>query len=104
MKKEYELIFDKKFEKDFRKLDRSLQIEGEKKIKKLKENPRDIGKPLRYIPNLYELYLKMYRIFYTIEDQKVKVLLLSIVHKDETDRYIRSLDTKKLKEILKQNS
>ena len=100
MEKEYNLIFDRKFEKDFRKLDNSLQIEDEKKIKKLKQNPRDIGKPLKYIPNLFELHLRMYRIFYTVDDKNIRVLLLSIEHKEETDKYIRSLNIDKIKQII----
>jgi len=86
------------------KLDKSLQIEGEKKIKRLKENPREIGRSLKYFRNLYELYVRMYRIFYVIEDYKVRVLLLSVEHKDETDKYLRNLTTQRIKQLLEENS
>jgi len=99
----YELIFDKEFSKKFRKLDNSLQIEGEKKIKRLKENPREIGKPLKYLPNLFELHLRMYRIFYVIEEHKVRVLLLTVEHKNETDKYLRQLTSDKIKELSQEN-
>ena len=49
----YTLIFDKQFARDYRKLDKSLQIEGDKKLKRLKDNPKDIGKPLKFLPKLY---------------------------------------------------
>ncbi|OIO42734.1 hypothetical protein CO038_04295 [Candidatus Pacearchaeota archaeon CG_4_9_14_0_2_um_filter_39_13] len=51
----YKLLFDKQFVRDYRKLDKSLQIEGDKKLKRLRENPREIGKPLklnRFTPQL----------------------------------------------------
>lgn len=103
MNKEYKLIFDKEFTKKFRKLDNSLQIEGKKKIKRLKEHPREIGKPLKYLSNLFELHLRMYRIFYVVEDYQVRVLLLSIEHKDECDKYLKQLTTDKIKQLSFEN-
>ena len=87
----YTIVFDKEFEKDFKKLDKSIRVEAEKKILKLKEFPREIGKPLKYFSNLYELHIQMYRIFYVIEELKIKVLVLAIEHKDETDEYLKKL-------------
>jgi len=77
-----------------------LQIEYEKKIKRLKENPKEIGKPLKYFPNLFELHLRMYRIFYVVEDFKVRILLLTIEHKDECNKYLRQLSLDKIKQLL----
>ena len=100
---EYKLIFDKQFNKKFRKLDTPLQIEGKKKIKRLKENPKEIGKPLKYFPNLFELHLRMYRIFYVVEEHQVRVLLLTVEHKDETDKYLRQLTSDKIKQLSFEN-
>ncbi len=93
----YTLVFDKEFARDFNKLDKSIRDEAEKKIRRLKENPAEIGKPLRYFANLYELHVRTYRIFYVIEEQKVKVLVLAIEHKDETDKYLRQLRMENIK-------
>ncbi len=93
----YTLVFDKEFARDFNKLDKSIKDEAEKKIRRLKENPKEIGKPLRYFPNLYELHVRMYRIFYVIEESKIKVLVLAIEHKDETDKYLRMLKKEDIK-------
>jgi len=93
----YTLVFDKEFVRDFDKLDYSIQNEAEKKIKRLKESPKEIGKPLRYFSNLYELHVRMYRIFYVVEESKIKVLILDVRHKDETDKYLRQMN----KEIVK---
>ncbi|MDO8509472.1 MAG: type II toxin-antitoxin system RelE/ParE family toxin [Nanoarchaeota archaeon] len=100
MEKEYTLIFDKEFHKEFKKLDNSIQIEAEKKILKLKSMPYEIGKPLKYFSNLYELHIRMYRIFYVIEESKVKVIVLSLHHKDETDKYLRNLNKENIKSKL----
>jgi len=89
--KEYTLLFDKEFVRDYNKLDKSIRDEAEKKILKLKTSPREIGKPLKYFSNLFELHVRMYRIFYLVEESQVKVLILSIEHKDETDKYLREL-------------
>lgn len=99
----YKLLFDKKFAKDYKKLDKSLQIEGDKKLKRLKEDPKKMGKPLKFFPNLYELYLRMYRIYYVVEESEVKVLVLSIEHKDEQDRFLRQLTPEKIRNLLKEN-
>lgn len=99
----YKLLFDKQFVRDYRKLDKSLQIEGDKKLKRLKDNPKEIGKPLKFFPNLYELHLRMYRIYYVIQENEVKVLVLSIEHKDEQEKYLRNLTLEKIKRIIEQN-
>lgn len=101
---EYKLIFDKNFVREYRKLDKSLQIEGDKKILRLKTNPREIGKPLRFFPNLYELYIRMYRIYYIIQEKEVRVLLLSVLHKDEQEKFLRSLTKEIIKKIIEKNS
>lgn len=102
--KKYTLLFDKNFVREYRKLDNSLQIEGDKKIIKLKSNPKEIGKPLKFFPNLYELHLRMYRIYYVIEETKIKVLLLSVLHKDEQNDFLRRLTKEKIIKIIEENS
>jgi len=103
MTDEYKLIFDKEFKKKYRKLDKSLQIEGDKKIKRLKISPKEVGKPLRYLNNLFELHLRVYRIFYLVEGHKVRVLLLGVEHKDECDKYLRKLTSEKIKQLSQEN-
>ena len=93
----YTLLFDKEFVRDYNKIDKSIKIEAEKKLKKLRENPREIGKPLKYFVNLYELHVRMYRIFYVVEESLIKVLVLAIEHKDNTDRYLRQLTKEDIK-------
>jgi len=102
--KDYKLVFDKKFEKEYRKLDRSLQIEGDKKLVRLKQDPFSLGKPLRYFPNLFEFYLGSYRIYYVVEEKETKILVLTLKHKDEQDKFLRQLTLEKIKQFLEENS
>jgi mRNA-degrading endonuclease RelE of RelBE toxin-antitoxin system len=101
--KEYNLVFDKNFVKEYRKLDKSLQIEGDKKIRRLKINP-EIGKPLKFFPNLYELHIRMYRIYYVVQEKEIRILLLSVLHKDEQEKFLRSLTKEVIKRIIEENS
>ena len=101
--KTYIILFDNQFVKDYRKLDKSLQIEGDKKLKRLKENPREIGRPLKFFPHLYELHLRMYRIYYVIQESEIKVLVLAVEHKDEQEKYLRNLSSEKIKRLLEEN-
>ena len=100
----YKLLFDKRFERDYRKLDKSLQIEGDKKLLRLKEDPRGMGKPLKFFPNLYEIYLRMYRIYYIVEESEIRVLVLAVEHKDEQEKYLRQLSLEKIKRYFEENS
>lgn len=98
----YRILFDKEFVREYRKLDNSLQIEGDKKLYRLKENPF-LGKPLKFFPNLFELYLGSYRIYYVVDKAENKVLVLAIEHKDEQQRFLRNLSREKIKKILDEN-
>jgi mRNA-degrading endonuclease RelE of RelBE toxin-antitoxin system len=100
---EYRVLFDRKFSRDYWKLDKSLQIEGDKKLKRLKNDPRNVGKPLKFFPNLFELHLRMYRIYYVVHESEIKVLVLSLEHKDEQEKYLRSLSLKEINRLLEEN-
>ncbi len=94
----YELKFARLFDKEFDKLDKSLKDEAWKKLERLKYNP-NIGKHLNYL-NLWELHIRMFRIFYIINNNEVKILLLSIKHKDDCDKYVRGLTIEQIKQAL----
>ena len=100
---EYNLLFDKKFEKDYRKLDRSIQIEGDKKLLRLKIDHENVGKPLKFLPSLFEFYLGSYRIYYFVEESEKKIFILSIKHKDEQEKYLRKLTLEIIKKTLEEN-
>jgi mRNA-degrading endonuclease RelE of RelBE toxin-antitoxin system len=100
----YQIRFDKKFTREYRKIDRSLQIEGDKKLKRLKEDPENIGKPLKYFTNLYELHLQSFRIYYIVDKVDFLVFVLTIRHKNEQDKFLRNIKIEDIKKIIEENS
>ena len=70
------------------------------------ENPRATEQEIiQYITKESENILqKIKQKNYFIEETKVKVLLLSVLHKDEQDKFLRSLTKERIKKILEENS
>ena len=95
---EYTLIFGKQFDKEFNKLDNSLKQQLWKKLERLKENPES-GKHLRHL-NIWEIKVEMYRTFYIIDKNQIRVVLLSIQHKDDCDKYVRGLSMNEIRQQL----
>ena len=86
----YNIKFGKKFDKEFKKIDKSISDQIFKKIERLEIAPSSEGKPLLYTkPTLWQLKAHVYRIFYILDYNKKEILILSIKHKDECDKYIR---------------
>lgn len=82
----YMLKFGKRFDKEFYKIDNSVSPQIVKKLARLEEGPKNVGKHLLYTkPTLWEFKVEVYRIFYIIREVREEVWLLSIKHKDECD-------------------
>lgn len=74
----YNLEFDEKPLKFFRKLDKFSQERIGKKIEDLKENPH-LGKPLvGRLSGLWKLRVGKYRVIYKIVQNKLLILVLDI--------------------------
>lgn len=94
----YILKFGRKFDREFSKIDKSISEQIVKKLKRLKENPDDLGKPLLHTnPALGEFKAEVYRVFYIIRENMREVWILSVKHKDECDNYIRKGYAKDIK-------
>jgi len=86
----YILKFGKKFDKEFEKIDKSISEQIVKKLKRLKESPESIGKPLFHTnPALWEFKAEVFRVFYIVQENIKEIWILSVKHKDECDEYIR---------------
>ena len=82
----YRILTTKEFDKDFEKLDKSLQIQIEKAITQLETNPFT-GKPLGY--NFFrEKKVKNYRIYYLIYEENVIVFVVAISSKKDQQEAI----------------
>jgi mRNA interferase RelE/StbE len=85
----YKILFIEDAYEDLQKLDKSIQIEAIKVIKKLKENPY-FGKPLKgNLKGFYKIYFfkKKYRMVYTIRENKLLILIVGIGKRDKEKIY-----------------
>jgi mRNA interferase RelE/StbE len=77
--------FDEAAERDFSKLDKPIQSRIFRYLHDRianTENPRDFGKPLRHeLAGLWRYRVGDYRILCQIEDERVTVLVVEIVHR-----------------------
>lgn len=80
----FKFEFSDEFEKAFKKIkDKKVKQNIYNQIEKIVNNPF-IGKPMKYNrKNTREVYLKPYRISYTIIDNKLIIIFLDIYHKDK---------------------
>ena len=46
----------------------------------------------------------MYRVYYVVEETKIKVLVLSVLHKDEQNNFLRGLTKEGIIKIIEENS
>ena len=67
------VIPSNKFKKDIKHLDEFLREKLENQIKKIIENP-NIGKPLRYKRGERSLYIKPFRLVYTVRGDELFLL------------------------------
>ncbi len=83
----YSIEFAPSAEKDFFKLEKSVQRQLKPKIDELEKNPRPYGvEKLAGEENLYRIRSGNYRIVYQIQDRKLLVLLVKIGHRKEVYR------------------
>ena len=75
----YTLLFDKKFKAELSKLDKPIIDRILKKIYQLEKYP-ELGKHLIGI-DLWSLRIGKYRILYTIKNNELQVLVLTIHHR-----------------------
>lgn len=82
----YKIFTTAEFDKDFQKLDRSLQIQIEKKIGQLETNLY-VGKPLGY-EFFREKYAGSYRFYYFVYEEYVVVFVIALSDKKEQQKVI----------------
>lgn len=85
----FKIFTTEEFDKDFDKLDLSLQKQIEKEIEQLEENPY-VGKPLGY-KFFREKKVKNYRIYCLIYEEYVVVFVVAVSDKKNQQRVIDSI-------------
>ena len=66
----YELVFTKEFLELAGKLDKSIRLEVDRAVGKIKEKP-EMGKPLHGAAGLFSERVKNFRIVYLLENGKI---------------------------------
>jgi len=83
----YEIVYDRKVPRVLDKIPQDDVRKIREEIHRLKENPRPHGcKKLKGMTGLYRLRSGDYRIVYFIEENKVKILIVSVKHRKDVYR------------------
>ena len=83
----YRIEFAPKADRQFKALERSLQVRLARRINSLVENPFPQGiKKLAGEEDLYRLRVGDYRIIYQIQEKRLVVLVVRIGHRSEVYR------------------
>ncbi len=85
----YTIYTTKEFDEKFDNLDKSLQIQIEKEIEQLQNNPY-VGKPLGY-SFFREKKVRNYRFYYLIYEEYVVVFVISMSAKKDQQRVINTI-------------
>ncbi len=86
----YRIEFAPKAQRQFRDLEKSLQVRLGRRIESLGENPRPQGiKKLAGEEDLYRLRVGDYRILYQIQEKRLIVLVVGVGHRSQIYRGLR---------------
>jgi len=77
----YTIFFDKNFKRDLAKLDKPVRDRILKKVFQLEQFP-ELGKHLIGV-DLWSLRIGKYRVIYSIREEKLQVLVLTVGHRGE---------------------
>ena len=92
MPAECEILYaDKRVEKQLRSLPQAVLRKLDRKLMRLKTNPRARGvKKLKGIkPPLYELRVWPYRVLFDINDEAREIVIYEIIHRRDLEKYLR---------------
>ena len=83
----YRVELSPRADRQFKKLNRAIQLRLAPKINSLAENPRPVGvKKLEAKNDFYRIRVGDYRIVYQINDEMLFVLVLTIAHRSDVYR------------------
>ena len=79
------VVYGRNFEKQVRKIkDEKLKEKVKKQIRKILEDPKGCGKPMRYArKGTREVRIKPFRLSFAYVEKEDKIIFLDFYHKDE---------------------
>ena len=92
----YKLKFTKLSHKEWHKLDASVKIQFQKKLKERLEEPRVLKDKLSGFENVYKIKLraKGFRLAYEVKDDEIVVLVLAVGKRENSEVYLNLSDRK----------
>jgi mRNA interferase RelE/StbE len=93
MSSSYRLAFIPTALREWKKLDRSVQLQFKKKLAERLENPHVPASQLYGFPNHYKIKLRAtgYRLVYEVQDEKICVLVIAVGKRDKLAGYRKAL-------------
>jgi mRNA interferase RelE/StbE len=81
----YNLEFKPKALKEWKKLDKSVQIQFKKKLRERLEHPKVASAKLRGYENIYKIKLRSsgFRLAYEVKDEEIVVLVLKVGKRED---------------------
>lgn len=85
----YRLTFLRDAEKEWNKLDKTIQGQFTKKLREWLSNPRVMSARLRDMPDCYKIKLRKvgYRLVYRVFDDRIVVQVVAIGKRERDDAY-----------------
>ena len=85
----YDIEFDVRARKEFRKLDGTLQLQFARKLKERLAQPRVEKDKLSGMADCYKIKLRSagYRLVYRVEDHRVVVIVIAVGKRERSDVY-----------------
>ena len=92
----YKLVFTKQSNKEFQKLNYSIKLQFQKKLRERLSNPRVSKDKLSGYGNIYKIKLRSsgFRLVYEVKDNQIIILVLS-VGKRENNIVYNNLENRK---------
>ena len=88
----YELEFDPRALKEWRKLDETVRHQCKKKLAEGLVNPEIPANRLSDLPNCYKIKLRKlgYRLVYQVQQTRITVFVIAIGKRERTEAYARA--------------
>ena len=85
----YELEFDKRALKEWKKLGDTVQRQFKKKLTEVLTKPRIEANRLHELPNCYKIKLRSsgYRLIYQVQEKRVVVFVIAIGKREKDEAY-----------------
>lgn len=85
----YELEFDPRALKEWRKLDETVRHQFKKKLAEVLVNPEIPANRLSDLPNCYKIKLRKlgYRLVYQVQQMRITVFVIAIGKRERTEAY-----------------